>query len=184
MAKRETERELIFQINKVVPGINSNIDKDKTDEVQVTSDVDDKKKFYVMCPTPGCTKELVGSWKEYATDEKRNGLTVYECPECHNKFTVNDFRVNALPIPDRDGLGVVFDTKTFEIYFKVPGYARFIDADGIAYLHVPIHTLAPVNSAMVYLTDIKPEEFTDSEIVDVLRKHITAKNKKAANKKK
>lgn len=136
----------------------------------------EEKRQYVMCPTPGCREKLLGSWKDHETGETKQGLKVYKCPGCGNEFTVNDFKINAMPVPNQDGVAVVYDKQSFQVLFKVPGRNRFIDADDIAYVHIPLTTLAQPNAALLYLSDIEPEDFTDAEISDVIMRH--EKNKK------
>lgn len=132
----------------------------------------EEKRQYVMCPTPGCKEKLLGSWKDHETGETKDGLKIYKCPGCGNEFTVNDFRVNAVPIPNEDGTAVVYDKLSYRIIFKTPGRNRFVDADDIAYVHIPLTMLtSDPNAKLIYLSDIEPEDFTDAEISAVIKQH-------------
>lgn len=123
------------------------------------------RKKYVMCPTVGCTEKLVGTWKDYDTGKKRHGLTVYRCPGCGAEFTVNEFKVNAVAVPNLDGTAVIYNKNERRIIAKIPGDTRFIDADDTAYINVPIMLIKDPGTTMAYLTDINGDNFTDEEII-------------------
>lgn len=152
--------------------------EENPNEVELVQDSDGREYHkYVMCPTPGCNKKLVGSWKEYDTGEKENGLHVYQCPNCNIKFTINDVKVNAVPIPDVDGLGVIYNKNNYNVLFRVQGNTRFIDADGIAYVHIPVLVISSPDAAMIYFTDLVSEEFTDDELKNAIKQYVAEKER-------
>jgi len=132
---------------------------------------DPEKKTFVMCPTPGCTYKLEGTWNDHFTGEYQNGLKMYKCPSCEKEFNINSYKINSVQIPNKDGLAVLYRYDTFEIVFKAPGYTRFVDTEGVAFIHVPIHILNIPNVKMVYFTDID-DEFTDKELIDAIREEL------------
>lgn len=140
---------------------------------------DDEKKLYVMCPTFGCTYKLDGTWKNYATGVYKNGLMVYKCPKCQKEFTINDFKVNAVPIPNEDGLAVLYNTRLDKIILKIPGSARFTDVDNISYIHVPYLSINK-DVIMVYLSNssLDLEELQDVELLSMIKNYLNDKKKK------
>lgn len=139
---------------------------------------EDREKNFVMCPTSGCTQKLMGTWKDFEIGKSETGLTIYRCPACNSEFTINDFKTNAIPIPDQDGLAVVFNKQTYQILLKIPGYTRFIDSDGTAYINVPIHSINKEFTSLLYLTDIDVEEFNDEEIKRAILEYLKEKEEK------
>lgn len=135
----------------------------------------EKQKSFVMCPTPGCTAELTGSWNNYKVWEKNkfgkkvpkknNGLQVYKCPSCNSEFTVNNFSVNSIPIPDFDGIGVIIQHN--EIKFRVNGFERFKDSDGDTYVYLPLKYITE-DSKFFYIPTDNPE-ISDDELKEMLK---------------
>lgn len=143
----------------------------------------EKQKSFVMCPTSGCTAELKGSWKDYEVyikdkngkviKKKENGLQVYRCPVCEKEFTVNNFSINSIPVPDVDGIGVII--KGESILYRVNGFERFHDADGETYVYLPLKYVTEHNRFFYVQTD--NPEVSDDELKELIKNHLSKDNK-------
>jgi hypothetical protein len=143
---------------------------ENTVTINYNKDELDKQKSFVMCPTFGCKEQLTGTWKDYETGEMVNGLKQYKCPGCGKTFTVNDFSTNCLPVPNEDGIGIVYDTVKNSILFKVNGSERFIDTDDVAYVYMPLKYITASNK-FFYITNLN-DLANDSEILELIQEKL------------
>lgn len=151
-----------------------------------TKDELDKQKSFVMCPTQGCKAELKGSWKDYEVyikdkngkkvQKKDNGLQVYRCPACKQEFTVNNFSVNSIPVPDFDGIGVLTRGNSGKIEFTVNGFERFKDSDDLTYVYLPLK-YSLENFRFFYIPVDSPEVSVE-DLENLLKEHLKTLEKK------
>lgn len=95
---------------------------------------------FVHCPKPGCDRPLRGSWKDYLTGElhPKTKLPVYQCPNCHMKFTADSFKANAVPVPPGDKDVILYDKVAKRVIDIIPHTMRFTDGE-FEYVHIPLN---------------------------------------------
>lgn len=99
-----------------------------------------KNKKFVHCPKPGCDDKLPGAWKDYLTGEvhPKTGLPVYQCPNCHMKFTADSFKANAIPVTDDNKDIILYNVRNEEILDVIPHTMKFTDGK-FHYVHIPLN---------------------------------------------
>lgn len=125
---------------------------------------------YVHCPRLGCDKPLPGSWDDYLTGEvhPKTGLPVYQCPNCHFKFTADSFRANAIPVTRDKKDIVLFDTVSKKIIDIIPHTMKFTDGK-FYYVHIPIN-MCITNTIRCFSFETKGK--TVNEIVSLCEQAI------------
>jgi hypothetical protein len=124
----------------------------------------------VHCPAVGCDSPLPGSWKDYLTGgtHPKTGMPIYECPNCHLKFSADDLKANAIPVKEGDTSVFLFDTRSKKIVFEVYPEMKFTDGSFV-YVHLPqILASDPYIRCLEFIS----KEMTDKEILEACIEYI------------